>query len=195
MQPKKFVLCITAASGSLYAKTFLDTALELNLSLDCIVSENAKEVLEYELETPYEKFKKFYSSKGVKFHSPKNFFSPLASGSFLTLYDGVVVLPCSVGTLGAVANGITNNLIHRVCDVAIKEGVPLVMAIREMPLSAIHLENMLKLQKLGAKAFPLSPPFYGKPKTIEELLKFTVGKIFDLLEVKENIYRRWGKGQ
>ena len=191
MQPNRFVLCITAASGSIYAKTFLDRALESNLSLDCIVSENAKGVLEYELETPFENFVEFYTSKGVKFHSPKDFFSPLASGSYLSLCDGVVVLPCSVGTLGAVANGITNNLIHRVCDVAIKEGVPLIMAVREMPLSAVHLENMLKLQKLGVKAFPISPAFYNKPKSIEDIANFVVGKIFDLLGLHLNIYNRW----
>jgi len=196
MQPnKKFVLCITGASGSLYAKTFLDKALGLNLEVECIVSENARKVIEYELEIPYGEFINFYSSKGVKFHDPKDFFSPLASGSRLTLYDGVVILPCSVGTLGAIANGIGNNLIHRVADVAIKEGVPLLLAVREMPLSAIHLENMLKLQRIGVKAFPISPPFYGKPKTLEELLVSTVGKIFDLLGVKGKIYRRWGENQ
>ncbi len=195
MQAKKFVLCITGASGSLYAKTFLDKALELKLQLECIVSENARRVIEYELETPYREFESFYSSRGVKFHDPRDFFSPLASGSCLTLYDGVVILPCSVGTLGAIANGISNNLIHRVGDVAVKEGVPLIVAVREMPLSAIHLENMLKLQRLGVKAFPISPPFYGKPKTLEELLEATVGKIFDLLGFKGKTYQRWGENQ
>jgi len=194
MQRKRFVLCITAASGSLYAKTFLDRALEKNLHLDCIVSENAKGVLEYELEITYKEFKNFYTAKGVKFHEPGDFFSPLASGSHLSGYGGVVILPCSVGTLGAVANGITNNLIHRVCDVALKEGVPLILAVREMPLSSVHLENMLKLQRSGAKAFPISPAFYGKPKTVEDIADFVVGKIFDLLGLNFDIYRRWGEG-
>jgi len=185
------VLCITGASGSLYAQTFLEVATSLNIPIDCIVSQRGQKVLEYELEIPFEEFKKNFEEKGVKFHPPDNFFSPLASGSVLSRYGGVVVLPCSVGTLGAVANGVTSNLVHRVCDVAIKEGVPLVMAVREMPQSALHLENMLKLQRLGVRAFVLSPAFYNKPRDIKDLALFAVGKIFDLLGIKAEIYKRW----
>jgi 4-hydroxy-3-polyprenylbenzoate decarboxylase len=187
----KLVLCITAASGSIYAQRFLDRALELNLSLDCIVSENARRVIEYELEIPFKDFKKLYTQRGVKFHSPKDFFSPLASGSRLSLYRAVVVLPCSVSTLGAVASGITNNLIHRVCDVALKERVELILGVREMPLSTIHLENLLKLNRAGAKAFVLSPGFYNKPQTVKDIADFVVGKIFDLLRLEHSIYPRW----
>ena len=190
--PKRLVLCITGASGAIYAKHFLETALDLDLKVDCIVSNNAKGVISYELGIPFEDFKNKFTSLGVHFHDAKNFFSPLASGSYLKRWVGaVVVLPCSVGTLGAVAGGVINNLIHRVCDAAIKEDVKLIMAIREMPLNAIHLENMLKLQRLGVKAFPISPAFYSKPKTLDELVNFTVGKIFDLLGIEHNLYKRW----
>jgi 4-hydroxy-3-polyprenylbenzoate decarboxylase len=109
--------------------------------------------------------------------------------------DAVVVLPCSVSTLGAVANGIVSNLIHRVCDVALKERIPLIMAVREMPLSAIHLENMLKLQRLGVAAFPISPAFYHKPQSVEDIVSFAVGKIFDLLGVDLDLFNRWGEGK
>ena len=190
---RRVVLCITGASGSIYAHRFLEHSINLNLQVECVVSENAKKVISYELEKPFSEFKEYFSQRGVKFHDFKNLFSPLASGSYLKRFvDAVVVLPCSVGTLGAVAGGISNNLIGRVCDVAIKEGVPLIMAVREMPLSAIHLENMLKLQRLGVKAFPISPGFYGRPKTLEELIDFAVGKIFDQLGVDHSIYKRWG---
>ncbi|RTZ67912.1 MAG: aromatic acid decarboxylase [Aquificaceae bacterium] len=185
------VLCITGASGSLYAQTFLELAISLKINVDCIVSERGQKVLEYELGIPFNKFKKHFEEGGVKFHPPQDFFSPLASGSVLNRYNGVVVLPCSVGTLGAVANGISSNLVHRVCDVALKERIPLVMAVREMPLNAIHLENMLKLQKMGAVAFVISPAFYNKPKDIKDLALFVVGRIFDLLGIKTEIYKRW----
>lgn len=190
---KAIVLGITGASGSIYAFRFLENAIKLNLPVECIVSKNAKRVISYELDKTYEEFKNYFSSKGIKFHPPENFFSPLASGSYLKKnVRGVVILPCSVGTLGAVANGVISNLIHRVSDVAVKEEIPLILAVREMPLNAIHLENMLKLQKLGVKAFPISPGFYGKPSTVEELVDFVVGKIFDLLEVEHQLYKRWG---
>ncbi len=191
----KLVLCITAASGSIYAQRFLERALELNLSLDCIVSENARRVIEYELEIPFEEFQKHYTQRGVNFHPPEDFFSPLASGSRLSLYRAVVVLPCSVSTLGAVAGGITDNLIHRVCDVALKERVDLIMAVREMPLSPIHLENMLKLNRAGAKVFPISPGFYNKPQKVEDIADFVVGKIFDLLRLEHHTYTRWRENE
>jgi len=190
----KLVLCITGASGSIYAKRFLDWVIKLNIPTEVVVSENAKRVISYELGVPYEEFEKKYTERGVNFHNSQNLFSPLASGSRLVEYGGVVVLPCSVSTLGAVAGGCGRNLIHRICDVAIKENVPLVMAVREMPLNAIHLENMLKLQKLGVKAFVISPGFYNKPRTLEDIADFVVGKIFDLLRMEHDIYKRW-KGE
>ncbi len=193
MQKKRLVLCVTGASGAYYAKTFLEVALELDISLDCIFSENGKRVFAFETDQSFIEFKRSLEKIGVNFHEPSDLFSPLASGSVLSSYDGVVVLPCSVGTLGAVANGVVSNLIHRVCDVAIKEGVPLILGVREMPQNPIHLENMLKLQKMGVKAFVLSPGFYGKPKTLEDLYLFTVGKILDLLKIKHEIYKRWKK--
>ena len=191
MPQNSLVLCITGASGAIYAKTFLDVVSSLNIELDCIFSNLGKKVFYHELGLTYFEIKKIYSKKGIKFHEVDNLFSPLASGSVLTKYSGVVVLPCSVSTLGAVANGLTINLIHRVCDVALKEKIPLVMAVREMPLNSIHLENMLKLQKSGALTFVISPAFYNKPKTIDDLAKFVVGKILDLLKFEHGIYKRW----
>ncbi len=190
---KKLLLCITGASGSIYALRFLEKALKLNLNVECVVSEKGKKVVPYELDIPYGSFKKKFSEKGVRFFEPSDLFAPPSSGSYLKREIGaVVVLPCSVSTLGAVANGSGHNLIHRACDVALKERVPLILAVREMPLNAIHLENMLKLQRLGALAFPISPAFYHRPKDIKDLVDFVVGKIFDLLGVEHDLYNRWG---
>jgi 4-hydroxy-3-polyprenylbenzoate decarboxylase len=192
MQKKGIVLCITGASGSIYAKRFLDWCIEYSIPVWCVVSNNAKGVISHELDIPFREFKKLYTERGIKFEESDNLFSPLASGSFLRKhFNSVVVLPCSVSTLGAVANGCGRNLIHRIGDVAIKENIPLILAVREMPLNAFHLENMLKLQKIGVKAFPISPGFYGKPKTLEEIADFVVGKIFDLLGIENEIYKRW----
>jgi len=96
-----------------------------------------------------------------------------------------------MGTLGAVASGVAQNLIHRVCDTALKERVPLVMLVREMPYNSIHLENMLKLTNAGAILMSASPGFYHKPKTLEESIDFVVGKVLDTLRIDHNIYKRW----
>lgn len=191
MQKKSIVLCVTGASGAIYAKTFLDVVPSLDINIECVFSEYGKRVFNYELGLRYSEVIKTYSKKGIKFHEFHDMFSSLASGSILSQYSGVVVLPCSVSTLGSVANGIVNNLIHRVCDVALKEKIPLIMAIREMPLNITHLENMIKVQKMGASAFVISPAFYNKPQTIEDLALFVVGKILDLLKVKHSLYKRW----
>ncbi len=191
MQKESVVLCVTGASGAIYAKTFLDIVPSLDINIECIFSEYGRRVFNYELGLKYSEIIETYSKKGIKFHEPNDMFSPLASGSILSQYSAVVVLPCSVSTLGNVANGIVNNLIHRVCDVALKEKIPLIMAVREMPLSIIHLENMVKMQKMGASAFVISPAFYNKPQKIEDLALFVVGKILDLLKVKHNLYKRW----
>ncbi|NPB05796.1 MAG: aromatic acid decarboxylase, partial [Aquificae bacterium] len=93
----------------------------------------------------------------------------------------------------AVASGAGRNLIHRACDAALKEGVPLLLALREMPQNGVHLRNLLLLQQLGARAFVLSPPFYGRPQSLEELVDATVGKLFDLLGIEHDLYPAWGE--
>jgi 4-hydroxy-3-polyprenylbenzoate decarboxylase len=194
MQSKKgFVVAITGASGAIYAFRLLKFLSESGFEVHLTASENGRKVFKHEMGTDIEKLPEFFPR--VKLHRFDDMFSPLASGSFLTKHvRAVFVVPCSVGTLGHVANGAVSNLIHRVCDVAIKEGLPLVMAVREMPLSAIHLKNMLKLQRLGVKAFPISPGFYHRPQNLEQLVDFAVGKILDQVGIEHNLYTRWGEG-
>jgi 4-hydroxy-3-polyprenylbenzoate decarboxylase len=134
---------------------------------------------------------KHFASKNVTYHSEYNLAAPISSGSFIT--EGMFIVPCSMKTLSGIANGYANNLIERAADVAIKEGRKLILAPREMPFSAIHLENMLKLARLGVTIAPPVPAFYQNPKNIKDIVDFVVGKILDSAGVKHNLFKRWGK--
>ncbi|GFN36799.1 aromatic acid decarboxylase [Tepidimicrobium xylanilyticum] len=123
------------------------------------------------------------------FHDNKNFAAPIASGSFKV--DGMVVVPCSMKTLSSIANGFTDSLLTRACDVIIKEKRKLVLVPRETPLSPIHLENMLKLSRIGVTIFPPSPGFYNHPETIEDIVINMTGRILDSLGIDNNLVKRW----
>ncbi len=187
----RFVLCITGASGAIYGYRLLEL-LSSRFEIDVVISSAGAIVLKEELDKSLEDLKGEF--KGVKFWDERNLTSPIASGSRLTGYSGVIVAPCSMSTLGAVANGVNSNLIHRVCEVALKERVKLVMLVREMPYSRVHIENMLKATDAGAVVVPASPGFYHRPKTLEEAVDFVVGKILDLFQIEHTLYNRWKGG-
>ena len=128
----------------------------------------------------------------VKIHDNNDLGADVASGSFL--HDGMVIVPCSSNTLGAIASGLTLNLVHRAASVTLKEGRPLVLAHRESPLGRIDLGNMERLAEAGATIAPLSPGFYLAPKSIDDLVDFMVGKLLDLLEVDHELATRWNGG-
>jgi len=113
----------------------------------------------------------------------------VSSGSFLTM--GMVVVPCSMRTLAAIAHGLGDNLIHRAADVTIKERRRLVLAIRESPLSEIHLENMLKLSRMGVVISPPMPAFYNQPQSIDDIVKYTVARLLDQLDIHVDVHNRW----
>ncbi len=125
----------------------------------------------------------------LEMHHPKEFTAPIASGSYPV--EGMVIIPCSMGTLGAVANGLSQNLIHRAADCIIKEHRRLILVPRETPFSAIHHENMLKLARLGVRIVPPIPGFYSGEKTIEDIIDFVVGKVMDQMDVPHALYPRW----
>jgi 4-hydroxy-3-polyprenylbenzoate decarboxylase len=125
----------------------------------------------------------------VHLHGFRDFTAPIASGSYPT--EGMVIIPCSMGTLGAVASGLSQNLIHRAADCTIKEGRRLILVPRETPLSAIHLENMLKLSRLGVRMVPAMPAFYSGQQSIQELVDFMVGKVLDQMGIPHALYPRW----
>ncbi|MCJ7720273.1 MAG: UbiX family flavin prenyltransferase [Candidatus Hadarchaeum sp.] len=179
------VIAITGCSGVVYGVRLLEACRKLGSETDLIVSQAAEKLLELELGKTIKDIRKL----ATRNYSQDDLAAPLASGSVKT--DGMVIAPCSMKTLGAIASGIADNLITRAADVTLKEGRPLVLVPRETPLNLIHLENMVKLKRAGATILPAMPGFYYKPKEISELIDFIVGRILDVLGVEHKLYRRW----
>lgn len=185
----RFVFCITGASGAIYGYRTLEVLSQMSFEVDVIVSSSGWIVLKEELDLSPHALKARFPN--FTYHNERDIASAIASGSRLIHYGGVLVCPCSMSTLAHVANGINSNLIHRVCEVALKERVPLLMLLREMPLSEIHLENMLKLKRAGAMVMLASPGFYHRPSSIGELVDFVVGKVLDSMRINHTLFRRW----
>ncbi|MCS7203667.1 MAG: UbiX family flavin prenyltransferase [Thermodesulfovibrio sp.] len=190
---KRYILAITGASGVLVGFRVLEE-LTKNFDVTLIVSEASLKVIRLETNfefKDFEDFKNQFYTQNLKIYHESQIDAPPASGSYKT--DGMFIVPCSIKTLSKIAYGFADNLITRTADVAIKENRRLIIAPREMPLSAIHLENMLKLAKLGVVITPLTLSFYHKPKTIEDLINFVVGKILDCMGIENDLYKRWGQ--
>ncbi len=176
------LVAITGASGAVYGIRLLQVLKEKGMGVSCIISDAAHKILEYELE-PGE----LGCVEGC--YNESEIGAPFSSGS--AGVDAMVVVPCSMKTLSSIANGLSDNLITRSADVMIKERRRLVLVPRETPLSPVHLENMLKLSKIGVTILPAMPGFYHKPKKIEDLIDFIVGKILDSLDIENRLYSRW----
>jgi len=179
------IIAITGCSGVVYGVRLLETCRKLGIETDLVVSQAAEKILKLELGKNVEDIRKL----ATRSYPPDELSAPLASGSVKT--DGMVIAPCSMKTLGAIASGIADNLITRAADVTLKEGRPLVLVPRETPLNLIHLENMVKLKRAGATILPAMPAFYNKPEGIPALIDFIVGRILDVLGVEHKLYRRW----
>ncbi len=181
----KLILALTGASGIQIGIRLAETLKEHELSI--VVSENARKVIEHEVGDS----KKVVAElrQYGKLYDESEIGAPPASGS--SLFDAMVVCPCSMKTLSAIANGYCCNLITRSADVMLKEGRKLILVPRETPVSAVHLENMLKLSRLGVVILPASPAFYHKPKKLEDMVDFIVGKILDSLRIENKLYKRW----
>ncbi len=183
--PKRLIVAITGASGVIYGVRFLEVCRELKIETDLVVSKTAESLLDIELaKTRAELEKLAYLS-----YPPDDFQAPIASGS--QARDAMVVIPCSMGTLAKIANGIADNLIVRAADVCLKQRKPLVLVIRETPLNLIHVINMERLIRAGAVIVPASPAFYHKPKQIRDLVDFVVGRVLDVLGVEHSLYSKW----
>ena len=182
----KLVIGITGASGVIYALELLKFLQEHTSSeVHLVISNPAEIVIEHELEMSKREFQKF----AAFFYEIDDFFSPIASGS--QQFDAMIIIPCSMSSLAAIAQGYTTNLLLRAADISIKEKRTLIIVPRELPFSPIHLENMLKLAKIGVHIVPAAPGFYHKPKHIEDLVNFVVGRILDLLHIPHNLFSRW----
>lgn len=190
---------ITGASGAVYGVTLCRRLLEAGFELHLVVSDSGWRVLREELgwnaakrkEALEAAFGEAAQDGRLVYHPLGDIGASIASGSFLC--EGMVVIPCSMGSLSAIANGASTNLLTRAADVTLKEGRPLLLVPRETPLHAIHLENMLKLARLGVRIIPAMPAFYNGPQTLDDLVSFLVGKVMDNMGVANNLYNRWGE--
>jgi 4-hydroxy-3-polyprenylbenzoate decarboxylase len=195
---KSYIVAITGASGSIYGLRLIEELLKAKNKIYLTISSTAFLIIKTETginltgKTEAEtgrKIQRHFSSENVKYYSENNLSAPISSGSFIT--DGMLVVPCSMKTLSGIANGYASNLTERAADVILKEGRRLIIAPREMPFSAIHLENMLKLARLGVRIVPPIPAFYHKPKSIDDIVDFVVGKILDIIGIRHNLFKRW----
>jgi len=196
-----FVIGITGASGAVYGLRLLEALVAGGHRLHVIASPTGRSILKDETgldlgATPASARAALAARLGaeadVTVHGERNLYAAVASGSFRT--DAMVIAPCSMKAAAAVAHGLAEGLIERAADVHLKEGRPLVLVPRETPLSAIHLENLLKLARLGVRVVPAMPGFYTHPKTVEDLVDFVVARILDHLGVGPEWHPRWGEG-
>jgi flavin prenyltransferase len=184
---RKIVVAITGASGSIYAKLLLDKLIQLKTQWNdvaVVMTENAKEVWRTELDNDG------YKNYAVHFFTQQDFSAPFASGS--GKYDTMIVVPCSMGTLGRIANGISSDLITRAADVILKERRKLICVVRDTPYNLIHIRNMETVTLAGGIICPATPSFYSKPSTIEEVAATVVDRILDLAAFDITTFR-WGK--
>jgi len=179
------LVAITGASGIDLAIKLLETLREKKIKTELIISKNAEKIISVETDYIISDIRKL----AKKNYDANDLLAPPASGSHKE--ESMIVIPCSMKSLSAIANGYANNLITRAADVMIKEKRKLILVVRETPFNVIHLENMLKLAKLGVVIFPPIPSYYIKPKTVEELTEFMVGRILDHIGIDSGI-KRWG---
>jgi len=187
---------LTGASGAVYGLTLVRTLVAAGIDVAFSMSESGAKVLrleagiETEPDAPDLELLFPGHGGGVTFFRRDLVEAPVSSGSYRT--DAAVVCPCSMGTVGAIANGLSDNLIERAADVMLKEGRPLVLVPRETPLSLIHLRNLTRVAEAGAVVLPASPGFYHGPETIQDLVDMVVTKITDRLGLRLDLIRRWG---
>jgi 4-hydroxy-3-polyprenylbenzoate decarboxylase len=192
---RPWVIGITGASGAAYGVRLCRYLLSQSKELHVLVTDAGWRVLKEELGWDITNRKDvlqehFGTLPGTfHYHPIQDIGASTASGSFRT--SGMVIMPCSMGTLSGVACGASGNLLERTADVMLKEGRPLIIVPRETPLHAIHLENMLKLSRLGVRIIPAMPAFYQGPQTIEDIIDFMVGKVLDAMDVEHDLYKRW----
>lgn len=181
----KVLLSITGASGSIYGIRLLEELKKANVEVHLVISEGAEAIIVHETGYNIQEIKE----KADFHYNEKDLAAPPASGSFQL--DAMVIAPCSLKTLSAVANGYASNLISRSATCFLKEEKKLIIVIRETPLDMISIKNMLSAKSSGATILPATPGFYHKPTKIEEIVDFIVGKILDQLKIKNDLFKRW----
>ena len=180
---------ITGSTGVIYGIRALEILKELDVETHLVISEWAGKCIAMETGHNLD----YVKTLATKVYDDKNMAASVSSGTFKV--DGMLVMPCSMKTLSSIANGYDENLISRAAGVTIKESRKLVLLARETPLSAIHLENMLKLARLGVVILPPVTEFYTKPQSIDDIVNHGVGKCLDQFDLEHNLYKRWGTEQ
>lgn len=181
------IIGITGSTGVIYGVRILEVLKEKKVNTHLVITEWAKKCLAMETDFKFDDVK----SLATTISDDTNMASSVSSGTHKV--DGMIVIPCSMKTLSSIANGYDETLVARAAGVTLKEARKLVLVTRETPLTAINLENMLKLARLGVVILPPMPGFYTKPKTISELVDHTVGKCLDQFDIEHNLYKRWGE--
>ena len=201
---KTICLALTGASGMPYGLRLLECLLESGCTVQLLYSQAsqvvARQELEFDLPSRPSDAKAALLARlpaatpeNLAVYGREEWFAPVASGS--NPPDAMVVCPCSMGTLAAIAQGLADNLIERAADVVLKEGRKLVLVPRETPFSAIHLENMLRLSRAGAVILPPSPGFYHHPQSVQDIVDFVVARVMDQIGVPHTLMQRWGEGR
>ncbi|TZF84126.1 UbiX family flavin prenyltransferase [Pedobacter sp. BS3] len=188
MMKRKIVVAVTGASGAIYAKVLLDSLGTLSdqiADIGFVMSDNAREVWKHELRN------ESYTTYPFHLYTKNDFNAPFASGS--AHYDTMIVCPCSMGTLGRIASGVSDDLLTRAADVMLKERRRLILVVRDTPFNLIHINNMKTVTEAGGIICPANPSFYSLPKTIEDVAATVTNRVLDLAGFKVNSYR-WQEG-
>ncbi len=184
MIKNKIVVAITGASGAIYARLLLQKLQQLSAQINevgVVMSDNAKQVWQFELDN------NDFDNLPFKIYSKHDFMAPFASGS--ARFDTMVIVPCSMGTLGRIASGTSDDLVTRAADVILKERRKLILVARDMPLNLIHIRNMQTITEAGGIICPAIPSYYSKPKTVEEVAMTVVNRVVDLIGLENESYR------
>jgi 4-hydroxy-3-polyprenylbenzoate decarboxylase len=181
------LVAMTGATGAIYGIRLLESLRDLGVETHLIVSRWAEATLKTETDRRLEDVR----ALAAAVYDEQDLAAPPASSAFATA--GMIVAPCSMRTLAAVANGLSDNLIQRTADVHLDEGRRLVLLVRESPLSVVHLENMLRVARAGAVVAPPMPAFYARPRSLDDMVDHTVGRALDLLGIEHERIRRWGE--
>lgn len=186
--PRRLVVGISGASGTIYGIRLLETLKKTDIETHLVMSKSAEMTLVYETD---------YKPKDIKalasvVHPAADIGASISSGSFPTM--GMVIVPCSIRTMSEIATGVTSSLVTRAADVVLKEKRQLVLAVRETPLHGGHLRTLVTLSDIGAVIAPVVPAFYNKPKTLDDIINHTVGRLLDLFGIETRTVKRWEGG-
>lgn len=196
---KSYAIAISGASGAIYGIKLLDYLSKEGFKIYLTISSDGISIIRDEVgidwsgsEMKVNEIIKERFGGDIRYFDENNLNAPISSGS--VYLDGMVVIPCSMKALSAIAHGFSSNLIERAADVTIKEKRKLIIVPRETPLNSVHLRNMLTLAEMGVHMIPAMPAFYYNPKSIDQLVDFIIGRVLDSLGIKNNLFKRWGLG-